>query len=277
MTCRYDFPQELTMTPLKHGHGACFAIIMIAAWCSCCETAAGQDPVVLLESRYPRRVPWAAYDPFYAVTSRVYAQADLIRAQGDAAISFGHARGLNAEAYSKELDNWMKELRVYWDRKIVTEKKKLALDEVRKVSKMRYLNDRKWRHSRAWDRLKNHPELNKASIERGRSLNFLLARLSVSALPYRFDADSSRFSQDAIRQLALDEAMLGHVMLKQGAFKFAADQSVQDSISLWPYLLRWDAFDSTRSAFERARTAIVKGAESGGRCRLLRSDICMKR
>lgn len=252
------------MTPTNYWYGTFFATIMIATWCSSYDTAVAQDNGVLLESRYPQRVQWATYDPFYAVTSRVYAQAQLIRAQGDAAVSFGHARGLNADAYSKELDNWMKELRVYWDRKVVAEKKKLELDEVRKIKKMRYLNDRKWRHSRAWDRLKNHPELNKASIEKGKALNFLLARLSVSAIPYRFDPESSRFAQSAIGKLSLDREMLGHVMLKQGAFKFAADQSVQDTISLWPYLLRWNEFDSTRSAFESARTDVVNGSESGG-------------
>lgn len=136
------------MTSTNYWYGTLFAIMTIAAWCGRCGTADAQNNVVLNvvlgESRYPRRVPWAIHDPFYAITSRVYAQAELIRAQGDAAVSFGHARGLNAEAYSKELDNWMKELRVYWDRKVVAEKKKLELDEVRKIKKLRYLNDRKW-------------------------------------------------------------------------------------------------------------------------------------
>lgn len=252
------------MISTNYWYGTLCAILTIAAWCGGCDTAEAQDNVVLLESRYPRRVQWSLHDPFYAVTSRVYAQAALIRAQGDAAVSFGHARNLNAEAYSKELDNWEKELRVYWDRKVVAEKKKLELDQVRKIKKLRYLNDRKWRHSRAWDRLKNHPEMNKGSIEKGKALNFLLARLSVSALPYRFDPESSRFAQSAIGKLSLDRAMLGHVMLKQGAFKFAADQSVQDTISLWPYLLRWDEFDSARSTFESARAAVVNGSGSGG-------------
>ena len=251
------------MTFNNRGYVTVMAPIMLFVCFGQCVVSRAQSNVTSLESRYPRRVHWAAYDPFYAVTSRVYAQAELIRAQGDAAVSFGYARDLNAEAYSKELDNWMKELRVHWDRKVVAEKKKLELDQVRKIKKMRYLNDRKWSHSRAWDRLKNHPELNKTRIEKGKALNFLLARLSVSALPYRFNPDSSRFSQDAIRQLSLDKAMLGHIMLKQGAFRFAADQSVQDSISLWPYLLRWDEFESTRSAFERARAVVVKGSGSG--------------
>jgi len=248
----------------NRGYVTLMATIMLVVCFGQCGVSRAQSNVALLESRYPRRVQWAAYDPFYAVTSRVYAQAELIRAQGDAAVSFGYARNLNAEAYSEKLDNWEKELRKYWNRKVDTEKRKLELDQVRKIKKMMYLNDRKWRHSHAWDRLKNHPELNKARIEKGKALNFLLARLSVSALPYRFNPESSRFGQDAIRELSLDQTMLGHVMLKQGVFKFPADQSVQDSISLWPYLLRWDEFDSTRSAFERARAAIVDGTGSGG-------------
>ncbi len=97
-------------------------------------TVAQEVVVVRPTYRYPRRVHWAVYDPYYAVTSRVYAQAELIRAQGDAAVNFAYARGLNADAYSKELDNWMKELRVYWDRKTVAEQKKLELDHVRQIA-----------------------------------------------------------------------------------------------------------------------------------------------
>ena len=154
---------------------------------ACDPTWAQEVVVVRPEYRYPARIRWSLYDPYYAVTARVYAQAELIRSQGDAAVSFAHARNLHAEAYSKELDNWMKELRVYWDRKTVAEQKKLELDHVHQISKMRYLNDQKWQNSRFWDRLKNHPELSEVRIRNGDALNFMLARLAASSLPYQFD------------------------------------------------------------------------------------------
>lgn len=264
MNRQHHLHWEVLMTSITYrGCATLIATIMIVVCFGLGRQSSAQSNVRVLDGRFLHRIQWASYDPYYAITSRIYAQAELIRSQGDAAVNFGYARRLNAEAYSRELDNWMKELRVHWDRKIVAEEKKLQLKQIRKIKTMRYLNDRKLRNSRAWDRLKNHPGLNKANIERGKALNFLLARLSVSALPYRFDPESSRFGQDVIRQLSLDPDMLHHIMLKQGAFKFAADQSVQDRISMWPYLLRWDEFDSTRSAFERARAAVVEGSESG--------------
>lgn len=203
------------------------------------------------------------YDPYYTVTSRVYAQAELIRAQGDAEVSFAHARNLNADAYSKELDNWMKELRVYWDRKTVAEQKKLELDHVRQIAKMKYLNDHKWQNSRFWDRLKNHPELSEVRIRNGDALNFMLARLAASSLPYQFDPSTSRFGDEALDQLDLDSQILANLTLKQGPYKFAANQTVEGTINLWPYILRWDEFAASREDFERARLAAVEESDAG--------------
>ncbi|MEM6473817.1 MAG: hypothetical protein AAF802_29950, partial [Planctomycetota bacterium] len=198
------------------------------------------------------------------VTSQVYAQADLIRAQGDAAVDFAFARNLHAEAYSKELDNWKKELRIYWERKTLAEQKKLELNHVRQIKRMRYLNDQKWQNSRVWDRLKNHQELSGSSIRNGKALNFLLARLAGSALPYRFDPSNSRFSAEALGQLDLSENLLRNVLLKQGSYKFSASQKLDGSISVWPYILRWSEFDELRTAFENTRAAVVRESEESG-------------
>ncbi|XZE56101.1 hypothetical protein SH139x_002180 [Planctomycetaceae bacterium SH139] len=218
------------------------------------------DPVYV----YPTRLRWAVYDPYYAVTSRIYAQADLIRAQGDAAVDFAYARNLHADAYSKELDNWKKELRIYWERKTLAEQKKLELNHVRQIARMKYLNDQKWQNSRLWDRLKNHPELSGPNIRNGSALNFVLARLSASSLPYQFDPDKSRYGLEALQQLELNKDLLGHITLKQGPFKFTASQTVDGTISLWPYILRWDDFKASRTAFENARAAVAKESETAG-------------
>ncbi len=223
---------------------------------------------VIVQPGYPARIPyrirWAAYDPYFAVTSRIYAQADLIRAQGDAAVSFGYARNLHADAYSKELDNWIKELRVYWDRKTLAEQKKLELEHVRQIKRMRYLNDQKWQNNRFWDRLKNHPELSSSRIKNGSALNFMLARLAATSLPYRYDPANSRFSDGAIDQLSLDKSLLANVTLKQGPFKFSAGHNVDETIHLWPYILRWDEFDDARQAFERLRGRVVNESTERG-------------
>ncbi len=239
-------------------------ILPLILWVSLISSNRAQDVVVVDPPyRFPTRLRWSVYDPFYAVTSRIYAQAALIRAQGDAAVDYSYARNLHADAYSKELDNWKKELRVYWERKAVAEQKKLELDHVRQIARMRYLNDHKWQNHRLWDRLKNHPELSDANIRSGSALNFLLARLSAT-LPYRFDPESSRYGTEALQQLDLSGDLLKHVTLKQGPFKFAADQTVDGTISLWPYILRWDEFVASRTAFQQARTAVVKESDTMG-------------
>ncbi len=223
-----------------------------------------QEVVVPADYRLPRRVRWATYDPYYAVTSRIYAQADLIRAQGEAAENYAVARKLHAEAYDKELDNWVKEVRAYWDRRIAAEQKKLELGHVKQIKRMKYLNDKKWKNSRVWDRLKNHTELSSGQIRSGSALNFLLARLAASYLPYEFDLDSSQFDQAALGELSLDPAWFRHLRLKQGAYVFTADQPVQKQINLWPYILRWKEFDVSRKAFETARAEAVSESESTG-------------
>ncbi|MGI9474466.1 MAG: hypothetical protein ACR2NZ_23215 [Rubripirellula sp.] len=222
--------------------------------------------IVVVDSvyRYPARLRWANYDPYYSVTSGIYAQADLIRAQGDAAVDFAYARNLHAEAYSKELDNWKKELRIYWERKTLAEQKKLELNQVQQIARMKYLNDQKWQNSRVWDRLKNHPELSVTKIRNGSALNFMLARLAASSLPYRFDPDASRYSVEALDQLDLSEELLDNVTLKQGPFKFTASQTVDGTISLWPYILRWDDFKVSRIAFEQSRAAVVRESNETG-------------
>ncbi|TWU05093.1 hypothetical protein [Stieleria varia] len=235
-------------------------LCLVAAHGAMAQDVVVVDPVY----RYPTRVRWAVYDPYYAVTSRIYAQADLIRAQGDAAVDFAHARNLHADAYSKELDNWKKELRIYWERKTLAEQKKLELDQVRQIARMKYLNDQKWQNSRLWDRLKNHSELSGPNIRNGSALNFMLARIAASSLPYQFDPKTSRYSEEALRQLDLNDDLLSHITLAQGPFKFSASQTVDGTISLWPYILRWEDFETTRSAFEAARLAVVKESEASG-------------
>lgn len=224
-----------------------------------------QTQIVKRPYRVPRRVYWGAYDPYYAVTSRIYAQAEMIRAQSDAAVGYAQARNLNADAYSKELDNWQKEVRVYWDRKIIEEKKKLELGHVKQIARMKYLNDRKWQNSRDWDRLKNHRELSSSQIQSGAALNFLLSRLAGTQLPHKHDANSSLYSNEALEDLRLDDKWFSHIKLKQGALTFFANKQLKTEINLWPYLLRWEEFDSTRNSFEKARSNAVNEAEDKGR------------
>ena len=212
----------------------------------------------------PERVSWGYYDPYYAITDRIYAQATLIQAQGEAAVSYATARGLNANAYSTELDNWKKQVRAYWDTKIIAERKRLELEHVQQISRMKYINNRKWENSRTWERLKNHPELSDSQIRSGKALNFLLDRLAASALPYEFNSGSSRFGPEALREVSLTDEWLANITLEQGAIQFPANLSVAEEINHWPYLLRWDEFDDERTTFEAARRKVLEESRADG-------------
>ncbi len=237
------------------------SIVITCGWSTRCEA---QPAVVSPQYRLPRRAYWGAYDPYYALTARVYAQAELIRAQSDAAVGYATARNLNADAYSKELDNWQKEVRVHWDRQIIREKKKLELAHVKQISKMKYLNDRKWQNSRDWDLLKNHQELSGSRIHSGRALNFLLSRMAGTALPPQFNSKTSQFTKEALEQMPLNKMWFSHIRLKQGGLTFFADKPLNNGVSLWPYILRWDEFEPERKAFEQARISSIKEVESKG-------------
>ncbi|MCA9050120.1 MAG: hypothetical protein KDA89_15390, partial [Planctomycetaceae bacterium] len=218
--------------------------------------------------------PWAAYDPAVSITSRVRAQAELIRAQGDAAARFAEAaemhasaRLINADAYSAELDNWLKELRTRWNRRIANEEKKLEFNHVRQIAKLRYLNDQKWTNSRTWDRLKNHPEMAEGSaIKHGAALNFLLDRLSVAgALPYgEINPQAGPYGPDALTQLRIEPELLQHIVLEQDGTTFTAADFSNSSVTYWPFYLLWDDFESSRLEYEAARAVVVKECTEAG-------------
>ena len=208
---------------------------------------------------------WGAFDPRASMISRITAQATLLRSQGFAAVQFALARSINATSYDKELDNWMKQLRVHWDRKILREKKRMELDYVRQVRKMKYLNDQKWRNHRRWEAIENHPSLVRSRIRTGEALNFLLERLAVTTLPYEYDPQRSRFSDQVLEDLKLDPSWFGDIRLRQGALVFPANRTVSEEIDLWPFLLRWEAFEDARESFTEARRAVVRESEEKDR------------
>ena len=235
-------------------------LIVVALVCTSSQNEAFSQRVVYV----PGRVHWTVYDPYRSVTSRIYAQSSLIRAQGSAAVSFSIARNLHAAAYAKELENWKEEVRAYWDRKMISQRKQMEYDHVRQIARMKYLNDKKWTNNRTWERLKNHPELSDTSIKSGAALNFLLDRLTASALPYEFDPNNTRFGEEALREISLDDDWLGDITLAQGNYQFQANQRVQEEIDLWPYLLRWEQFEEERQAFESARKTVLEESEKNG-------------
>jgi hypothetical protein len=122
-----------------------------------------------------------------------------------------------------------------------------------------------------WDRLKNHPELTR--IETGDALNFLLNRLSSTALSYEFVRRSGDFEEGMLKEFQLAPEQLHGLQLVQitgggQQLVFRADGGSGLDLEWWPYLLRWDQFAAERSAFEDARAAVLADADGGGEIRV---------
>ena len=125
------------------------------------------------------RYHWGYYNIADVISSRVHAQADLIRARGDVILSVEEARQLHLESRSKSYDLELKRLDTLME-------KQHKLEAARFHRLREPLRKAKQRNSRAWDKIKNHPELNYGAIADGRGLNFLLHRLSGTVLSYEF-------------------------------------------------------------------------------------------
>jgi hypothetical protein len=125
------------------------------------------------------------------------------------------------------------------------------------------MNRQKYRNSRLWDRIKNHPEL--TQVSEGKALNFLLNRLSTTALAYDWVHKGEKSDEMAALRLTRDQ--LHHLNLRQlvrggSPLVFRADGGSDLDLEWWPYLLRRDEFESYRNAFERERDAVLSGMES---------------
>ena len=234
-----------------------FAIVLLS-------TRASAQPRPVTNPIGLRPIPWAWYDPYYAITSRIHAQAELIRAQGDVAVDFAQARVLHAKAVDQELDNWVKQVRGYWDRKIIRENKRLDLEHLSQLRKDQHLDREKYRNSRVWNRLKNHPEL--TQISEGKALNFLLQRLSATALAYDFVHEGDDADVAYLPELHLTKSQLHSLNLRQRVsgdkdLVFRADGSSELDLQWWPFLLREKKFARYRVAFEAARDSVFRDVD----------------
>lgn len=227
-------------------------------------------------------VTWINSDPYLSVLRRARDQADLMVSNSEAARRFAEADALhsearlidaetrisNARAYQEEVKSWMAKVRARWDSQILAQKKAVELNHAKQIRKLQYLNDRKWNNHRHWDRYRNHPELTGVSVTNGLALNFLLDRLAaVSALPYRFEAEGSRYGDEVLGDLTIQPEWLQYVALKQEGVKFTAADFNNSRIEHWPFFLQWEEFDSARQEYEAARQVIVRESTEEGKAK----------
>jgi hypothetical protein len=194
-----------------------------------------------------------------SIAAKIEADADFLRAMGEASVDFAEARRIRAEAYEKELDNVLKYAQTYWARRDLYEAEKLE----------RYIHPlerRRIRDSNTWKRLKDHPDLNVGAIPNGNALNFLLDRLSGSVLAYHYslsDLDNRLLEQLKVSDETLHQLRLEQQLPNGRRLVFRADEGVALDVNWWPFALRDEELAPLREDFLDAREATAEEARGG--------------
>lgn len=208
------------------------------------------------------RYHWSYYaSPATAISARIHAEADLVRAYGEASLDLAEAREIRARAVRQEIINSVEFVRAYWERKSIYEAERMK----RYVAP---LQRKEIQDSKTWAVLKDHPELNGTSIIEGKALNFLLDRMSGGVLAYQFSLANPTLDTKQLEQLQLPTATIHALQLRQDLpggqrLVFRADEGIPLQVEWWPYLLREGEFSARRKAFESARKRAVAEARPG--------------
>jgi hypothetical protein len=200
------------------------------------------------------------HSPGTALSARVHAQADLVRATGSAAVDFDVARRIRADSIREELNNSVERVEAYWERKRINEEEKAK----RRVDPETM---RRRRNSKTWQRLRLHPDVSAGEIARGDALNFLMYRLSATALAWDPSEPPAEFDSAILVYFRLSTDLLHKVQLQQttgsSRFVFRADEGVPLKLDWWPYLLRREEFNRFRENIAAKRQAVIDDAADG--------------
>lgn len=195
-----------------------------------------------------------------ALSARVHAQADLIRSTGEATVDFAAARRIRADARKAETQNAVQRVEAYWNIRRINE-------EERAKRKIDPETRRRRTNSRTWQKLRLHPDVSASQINSGKALNFLMYRLSATALAWDPSDPPADFDSATLAYLSLPPDILHRLQLQQTTgnshFVFRADQGEPLKMDWWPYLLRRDEFQRYRETLVSKRQAVIEDAEDG--------------
>lgn len=203
---------------------------------------------------------YGRYSVGTALSARVHAQADLVRATGEATVDFAAARRIRADALKAETQNAVQRVEAYWNIRRMNE-------EERAKRKIDPETRRRRTNSRTWQKLRLHPDVSESQIISGKALNFLMYRLSATALAWKPSDPPAEFDSATLASLTLTPDFLHHLQLQQTTgnshFVFRADQGEPLNMNWWPYLLRRDEFVRYRDNLVDARQAVIDDAADG--------------
>ncbi|MHC2070783.1 hypothetical protein ACYFX5_25205 [Bremerella sp. T1] len=174
----------------------------------------------------------------------VFGQAELIRAQGEAAVDYQTARQIAAEAYDKELDNALKAVEIYFDRRALRDAKVLK----------NHLDEADSQKAKALRRIVDHPDLTGEGVTNGAALNTMKEALRSSVLSFDYLNDDIDVAE-LMARFQLTPQDLSNINLKLTNVRgetgtFRADTGKLGSFQWWPHLLQDEKFKEDRQAIE---------------------------
>ncbi|GAA4438543.1 MULTISPECIES: hypothetical protein [Bremerella] len=184
----------------------------------------------------------------------LFGQAEMIRAQGEAAVDYQTARTIAAEAYDKELDNALKAVEIYFERRALRDAKVLK----------NHLDEADSRKAKALRRLVDHPDLTGEGQVNGAALNTLKEALRSSVLSFDYLNDDVQVADLMARfrltpdDLAKINLRLANVRGESGTFR--ADSGKLGTFQWWPQLLQGEAFKEDRAKIEQNLEEIRQAA-----------------
>jgi hypothetical protein len=228
------------------------AFLLVAAFSSQAEA----QRIVWIRPRY--RAPY--YSPATAISAQIHAEANYLRAYGEAAVDLNAARILRARAVNMELKNSVDYVKAYWERRSIAEAEKLKRHKT-------LAQKEDIRNSHLWQRLRDHPDLSVEAIPNGTALNFLLDRMAGGVLAYKFSAGEGNLDPNLLGQLKLDAETLHQLRVRQDLPSgektvFRVDDGKPLDVGWWPAALRGSEYQRERSRFEQARSAVMSGSEA---------------
>ncbi|GEM_PF-6882598 len=203
-----------------------------------------------------------------AIAQRVEAQADMIRSQGEAwkdlqqgNLYYAKAREKLAEAVDRELDNWLKHVRVYYERREARERGKMAMLDVYMERTDQKIKLREERDSRVLETFDTDRKRSGAAVAKGVALNAFLDVFYRTPLSYGIELSPSMRESIGSR-MDLDDQMLHDLRVRGrnrggGTLVFRPGDAAGMDLDWWPAALRDPAFDLPRQRVERARETIV--------------------
>ena len=189
------------------------------------------------------------------ISDAIRAEADYVAAQGYYAESTARAREIHAEAAAIEIDNWVKHVKAYYERKAIWK------EEWQKEHPSMYEREKKIQE--LWDRRirEQYQDLLKADVTE--QLNWLLGETSAPALAAKYlPADQNLpAEQTAELNMPLTERDIDQIWLTDGGrggrfiFRLAEPKMLETP---WPWALRAPEFKEARDEFEAASQAVVR-------------------